>query len=119
MKTKKQPLRQEDVELLDQIISRLNQALLWHLNWGIFGTVDAKSAKELEARFKKRREKEGKEFPITRLDEEYELNKQFFRDLNVLLVEFTKRDGLGIEYDKRRAEQFSRTISALEKIARD
>lgn len=125
--TKKQIMRtfeQRDAELLDRLIGRFNQLLLWQMTWGVLGVVDEKQAKELEARFKKIREKalrqaQAKEFPRTPINEEYELDKNFFRELQALLNEFIIREGLGTEYDKRRAKHFVETAIAYEKIARE
>ncbi len=113
----KRPLEQQDIELLDKLISRFGQVMLWHWAWGLLGVVDEKQFEELEARFRKIRQKEGNEFPRTKLNEEYEQNKQFFRELHDLLAEFVARDGLGVEYDKRRAQHLAETALAYKKIA--
>lgn len=111
--------KQQDAELLDKLIGQFNQLLLWTMTFGVLGIVDERQADELVARFRKIREKEGKEFPRAYSDEEYELNKEFFRQLQTLLNEFVTREGLGTEYDKRRARNFAETAAAFEKIAGD
>lgn len=118
MKTKqaKRPLKQQDIELIDKLIDRFNQLLSWTLGFGVLGITDEKIVEELGIRLKRLR-RNGKESSPTNLQEDYELNKKFFRELHNLLIEFHARKGLGTEYDKRKTLRFAETALGYEKVA--
>ncbi len=98
------------------LISRMNRLIFWCLGWGVFSASNTKLAEELEAVFQRIREIRGIRFPQTPLnDEDYEINKLFFRELNRLLVKFVSHDRLGSEYDKRRARHFAEIALGFEK----
>lgn len=117
----KKPLEQKDIESLDEIISRLDQMLLWE----ILGITNTERAEKLRSRIMKIRKKTESEITETKSDqkirktEDYELNKDFFHKLQALLIDFTVNNTLGAEFDKRLAQRFAEIVIVCKKNARE
>lgn len=110
-KAKKLPLKPEELELIYQILDKLNILLLKD----VLQIITTGIAEEFEARLKIRLKKDGSEFiPTEQKMENLELNNQFFHDFCRLLQNFIYLKGLGVDWDKRQAEQLLRSIESLE-----
>lgn len=108
----KVPLKNIEIRLIVCILDRLNTLILHDMTWGTLGVVSSNNAKELDKRLRKRLLKEGCEaFQVSNQD--YDLTKDFFRGLCILLKSFVRLNGLGNEFDKRLAEQYIHTAKSL------
>lgn len=99
---RKQRLSAEDIILLDKVISGLSLLILFD-NHNILSHHSKEYAKNLESRLNRRR---SKLTGISQEKTETEISsfgKKFFEELIGILDEFVRKEGLGVEYDKRLA----------------
>ena len=110
-KAKKSPLKSEELELIHQILDKLNTLLIRN----VLQTITTQIAEEFEARLKIRLRREGSSFIIIEQDaKNLELNRSFFQDFCLLLQNFINQNGLGVDRDKRQAEQLLLYLRSLE-----
>ena len=110
-KAKKLPLKSEELELIHQILDKLNTLLIRN----VLQTITTQIAEEFEARLKIRLRREGNSFIIIGQDaKNLELNRSFFQDFCLFLQNFINQNGLGVDWDKRQAKQLLLYMQSLE-----
>ena len=110
-KAKKSPLKSEELELIHQILDKLNTLLIRN----VLQIITTQIAEEFEARLKIRLRREGSSFIIIEQNaENFELNRSFFQDFCLLLQNFIDQNGLGVDWDKRQAGQLLSYLQSLE-----
>ena len=109
-KPKKQKLSDEDLWLMDDIVDRLRRNLLCG---DISQQVTIEIANDLLASLRRRLKRAG----FTPNEQNlviHNLDRKFIRDLSQLLKMFSSRNGLGVDRDKRRADNLLRVLKILE-----
>lgn len=114
-KVQKLPLDSEEIDLIWDILEKLNILLLRDVLQG----ATTELAEEFEATLKLRLQRQGREFIVTGCQAEAtELNRQFFNEFCQSLRRFVDLRGFGVDWDKRRAETLLECVFSLEDHAR-
>ena len=108
---KQKVLNSDDLDLLNQLLDRMNQLILWEISFGLLGITKNRKAEILEKRFRTIRQSGS--LPGFFRQHEYKFNKKFFLELAKILISFADRKNLSKEYDRRRAREFGESMLAL------